>query len=180
MTIQYDPVKNLLGYAILRATTAMSHSHNTPQKSYHTYSALSVAKYIIDNSPYEVSNLKLQKMLYFIQGFAFAKLGQALFPDEIEAWTYGPVVPNVYREYMQYGALPLRGFSVPAEQIEDPDIKAFLDSLIESMSSYSASQLVKMTHVPASPWYETWMDGSGRFSRIPKERISAYFKKKLP
>lgn len=143
------------------------------------YSALSVAKYIIDYSTTDVSNLKLQKMLYFIQGFALAKLDRPLFPDEIEAWTYGPVVPNVYREYMQYGALPLRGVSVFSEQIEDPSIKNFLNSLIDSMSSYSASDLVKMTHVPESPWHKTWMNGSGRFSCIPKELIMHYFKKKL-
>ena len=42
-----------------------------------------------------VSNLKLQKLLYYVQGFHLAVFGEPLFEEEIEAWMYGPVVPSV-------------------------------------------------------------------------------------
>lgn len=46
-----------------------------------------------------MTNLKLQKMLYYQQGFHLAYFGTPLFDDEIEAWMYGPVVPSVYNHY---------------------------------------------------------------------------------
>ena len=46
-----------------------------------------------------MSNLKLQKMLYYEQGFHLAKFNTPLFDEEIEAWMYGPVVPAVYNHF---------------------------------------------------------------------------------
>lgn len=65
------------------------------------YSALNIAKYIIDKCTrerYPVSNLQLQKILYYIQR-EFLQLGTKAFSEEIEAWQFGPVVPAVYRQY---------------------------------------------------------------------------------
>lgn len=69
------------------------------------YTATAVAKYVINrcnvrNSP--ITNLKLQKILYYIQGYFFKHLGEAAFDDNIESWRYGPVVPSVYYEYCSY------------------------------------------------------------------------------
>ena len=50
-----------------------------------------------------MTNLKLQKMLYYQQGFHLAYFGTPLFDDEIEAWMYGPVVPSVYNHYKGNG-----------------------------------------------------------------------------
>jgi uncharacterized phage-associated protein len=43
-----------------------------------------------------ISNMKLQKLLYYAQGFALAILGNPLFPEDFEKWTFGPVLPVVY------------------------------------------------------------------------------------
>ena len=72
--------------------------------------ALDVAQYIINetlNKGYPVSNLKLQKMLYFVQGVMLVNYGRPAFEDRIEAWQYGPVVPEVYFAYSSYGATPI-------------------------------------------------------------------------
>ena len=71
------------------------------------YSALVVARYIIKrcnelNRP--ISNLKLQKLLYFVQAEFLVGEGSACFPEEIEAWDFGPVVPEVYHRYKAYGS----------------------------------------------------------------------------
>ena len=50
-----------------------------------------------------MTNLRLQKLLYFAQGWHLARYGKPLFDDDIEAWQYGPVVPSVYNAYKQYG-----------------------------------------------------------------------------
>ena len=61
------------------------------------YSALAVAKFILSLQP--MTNLRLQKTLYFIQVAFLLTREQGIFRDEIEAWEYGPVVPSVYSEY---------------------------------------------------------------------------------
>ncbi|GLZ39260.1 type II toxin-antitoxin system antitoxin SocA domain-containing protein [Actinokineospora sp. NBRC 105648] len=45
------------------------------------------------------SPMKLQKLLYYAQGWHLGLFGEPLFPDRIEAWTAGPVVPEVYRRH---------------------------------------------------------------------------------
>ena len=63
------------------------------------YSAIEVAKYVINRSQEidsPVSNLKLQKILFYIQAAMLVKLKKPCFRDEIIAWTYGPVIKEVY------------------------------------------------------------------------------------
>lgn len=74
------------------------------------YSALNMAKYIIDKCTkdrYPISNLQLQKILYYIQR-EFLQQGTVAFPESIEAWQFGLVVPEVYKQYCGFGALPIR------------------------------------------------------------------------
>ena len=49
------------------------------------------------------SNMKLQKLLYYVQGFHIAVFNRPLFNEDIEAWMYGPVVPAVYEYYQENG-----------------------------------------------------------------------------
>ena len=68
--------------------------------------AINVAKYFLLKSNPEIgdtiSNLKLQKLLYLAQGFFLAIYGEPLFPEHIEAWTHGPVVPEIYRRFKRF------------------------------------------------------------------------------
>ena len=57
-------------------------------------SVFDVAAYILSKADIEegdgITHLKLQKLVYYVQGFAMATLGYPLFPDKIEAWVHGP------------------------------------------------------------------------------------------
>ena len=71
------------------------------------YKAIDVARHIVNYTNEQgktVSNLKLQKLLYFVQGFFLALLDRPCFSDEIEAWDFGPVVPVVYRNFKEFGS----------------------------------------------------------------------------
>ena len=73
------------------------------------YSALEIAKYFmnkctVDRQP--ISNLQLQKILYYIQR-SFLRTGTIAFSDEIEAWQIGPVVREVYNKYCGFGSLKI-------------------------------------------------------------------------
>lgn len=73
------------------------------------YDVLDISRYIINYSndkDYGVSNLKLQKILYFVQAYFLINIpdSHVCFKERIEAWNFGPVVPKAYREYKQYGS----------------------------------------------------------------------------
>ena len=55
----------------------------------------------------QISNLKLNKLLYYAQGTHLARTGKPLFENAIEAWQYGPVVPEVYQKYKACGKNPI-------------------------------------------------------------------------
>lgn len=77
------------------------------------YKAMTIAKYVINhsneiNSP--MSNLKLQKVLYYVQAAFLVEFGKKCFGEKILAWDYGPVIREVYDEFRVYGreAIPIQ------------------------------------------------------------------------
>lgn len=70
------------------------------------YRALDVAKYIIYyyNEDYVLNNLKLQKLLYFVQGFFLCLRDRPCFSEDLLAWSWGPGVESVWQKYRKYGS----------------------------------------------------------------------------
>jgi uncharacterized phage-associated protein len=60
------------------------------------YSAFDIAQYFLwkaqESNQELLSNMKLQKLVYYAQGLHLALNDAPLFKGKIEAWTYGPVV----------------------------------------------------------------------------------------
>lgn len=120
-----------------------------------------------------MSNLKLQKMLYYEQGFHLAKFNTPLFDEEIEAWMYGPVVPAVYNHFHPHGA---SGISFEGEPIElNPIEEKLFNEVFTAYAQFSAIGLMNMTH-KEKPWMNT-KTGTGNV--ISKETLKNYFKTKL-
>ena len=70
------------------------------------YDVKSVAKYVISycrEQEYVMSNLKLQKVLYFVQAAFLSTRHYPCFEEDFEAWDFGPVVPEIYHEYKIFG-----------------------------------------------------------------------------
>lgn len=135
------------------------------------YPALDIAKYIVtysigQNKP--VSNLKLQKMLYFAWIEYFKKVGTGLFTESICAWQFGPVVPEVYYEFCVYGGQPI---TQEYPERPAPNDKYILDGIISHYLQQSVSELVNRTHQPGKPWALTYNDGAGLRMAIPYNKI---------
>lgn len=136
------------------------------------YSALSMAKYIIDKctkDKYPISNLQLQKILYYIQR-EFLQQGEIAFPEEIEAWQFGPVVPEVYRQYCGFGALPIRMRYMV--RIELDDIR-MINPIIEKKRILNPWDMVSDTHSSGKAWDLIYRDGAGDHQVIPQELIKS-------
>lgn len=115
--------------------------------------ALDIAKYIIyfaNKTGELITNLKLQKLLYYAQGWHLAHKNENLFEDKFEAWVHGPVIPSIYRKYRK-AWLPIN------EEVELPslpeELKKWLDRFLNSYLSIDAFELEKMVHREV-PWIE--------------------------
>ncbi|MED4885459.1 Panacea domain-containing protein [Bacillus smithii] len=132
------------------------------------YAAIDVANYIVkksmdDNKP--ISNLKLQKILYYLQARFLVEDGRPLFSDKIEKWKYGPVTPSTYHEFKRFGSGAIN--SIADQLVVDKDdqgkiinvrIKKFdeneidkadrqkIDDTFQKLRKYGAFDLVEMTH----------------------------------
>lgn len=123
----------------------------------HETSAFRVARFILQLAKEQeitISNLKLQKLLYYSQAWYLAILSKPLFHERIEAWVHGPVVPPVFGEYKQFrwSSLPY-----PEEPVEiengDPSrsIANHVREVVKIYGSFSGPQLESLTH-QEDPW----------------------------
>jgi len=138
------------------------------------HTALEIAQYIINkciNSGNPVSNLQLQKILYYVQGeYMKKKNGEPLFEDRMEAWQYGPVIPNVYYNYNCHSSssIVVKQNDVELEEFESQ----IIDPIISEKSIYSAWSLVEKTH-SEKPWNSSYEEG--KKNEITNECLRKYF-----
>lgn len=145
-----------------------------------SYKVLDVCKYVIDYSnekEYGISNLKLQKILYFIQAYFLIKQpSRCCFDDRIEAWDFGPVVPKAYREYKQFGSSDIPTIMDFEKSDSNGCItgedKNLIKTVIDKFADYSATDLVGLTH-NQSPWIDAYIPHMNR--EITPEAIKEYF-----
>jgi uncharacterized phage-associated protein len=118
-----------------------------------------------------LSNLKINKILYYVQGWALALYDQPIFNDSILAYKHGPVVSSVYKKFKSDMAIP-----VPLTSSED-SLTESQRKLIRAVYTYygkfSAWKLRDMTH-EEEPWVET-----DQSTIISHERIKAFFRREL-
>lgn len=156
-----------------------------------TYNTLDIARYVIKYSndrDYGISNLKLQKILYFIQAYFLIQANSPCFREPIEAWDFGPVVPDVYKQYKAYG-----GTDIPTMKsyisfdgddiwkskrirfnkinIKDED-KILINKVVDKFSEYSATDLVTLTQ-HQTPWIDAF--SLGKNNEISLDAIKDYF-----
>ena len=111
-----------------------------------------------DANEADLSNLKLQKLLYFAQGEHLARFdGRPLFRDRIDAWQHGPVVKAVYHEFKGFGT----GDITPDDDDDfewsevDGETTQFLIQVWNTYGRFGAWQLRNMTH-DQSPWRDAF------------------------
>ena len=149
--------------------------------------ARDLAKYIIsaikermtgiDPEEFDVTPLKLQKLLYYCQGYSLALTGKPAFSDRIEAWRYGPVVESVYQEYKRYN-----GGIIPHREIETADkpddvLQSIVNLVLSDKGRYSGEALARMTH-KERPWQDSYKGSYGGNylnAEIPNEAMTDYF-----
>lgn len=152
------------------------------------YSVDTVSRYIInycDEHLGGVSNIRLQKLLYFVQAQFIMDLNIAAFKEEIEAWSFGPVIPEIYRKYKIFGRdniilnakndikKYLFGFNNELnEEILKEDMN-IINKALKATSDVSTAELVRVSHIQ-DPWKNAYNKDNPK-NVITKESIYEYF-----
>lgn len=132
--------------------------------------AIDVAEYIINYPDIYVDNLKLQKLIFYAQAISLVINDNPLFKDKIEAWDYGPVIPELYRHYKNYEQqLPHDDKFKTALKIADIKV---IDLAIEHYGNMTGSQLITLTH-SEKPWQVAY--AAGRNSEITQKSMKDFY-----
>ncbi len=146
------------------------------------YDIYDIAEYVIkrcNEQGKSISNLKLQKILYFIQAAFLVRVGKPAFDNEIEAWDLGPVVPAVYVKYRLYGSASIPYIDMGIRAIDFPfdrNYREIMDSIISNCAPYSAIQLAELTQ-KQDPWLNAYskLKSKHRHNIISKDSIRKFF-----
>ena len=125
-----------------------------------------------------ITPLKLQKILYYAQGYFLAYYDQELFPEDFQAWAHGPANEQIYDKYKEFGCQ-----SIPAPKESIPEIpnkiSDFLTDIWETFGIYDGKYLEQQTH-KEDPWIiarNGIAPGERCTNIIAKESMKTFFKK---
>lgn len=122
------------------------------------YKAIEIANYIIEYEHSKkrfISNLELQKLLYFVQAGFIIENAAPIFEDDMEAWSVGPIVIDVHNIYKIHGGLDIiRAKGKLANNIKDAE-KFFINEVLEE---FSDTPIYKMLDIikHQMPYIEAW------------------------
>lgn len=140
------------------------------------YDGRAVANFVLDHADQlgiKVTNLSLQKLVYFCHLWSLIELGRPLVKQSFEAWEYGPVLQYLYREFKRFGGAPItdraqqtnpfNGRKDVVRHTLDPVTEELLKRVVGFYGRLSAGALVSLTHAHGGPWHRVWHQ-SGRIN----------------
>lgn len=122
--------------------------------------------------------MQLMKLVYIAHGWSLGLRGQDLFADRIEAWKFGPVIPELYHATKRWGREPIPLDKVTGDMEVDPSTEAFLRDVFSKYGHMDGIRLSNLTHKPGTPWQQVYREGS--FGReIPDDLIRRHYEQLL-
>jgi uncharacterized phage-associated protein len=133
------------------------------------FDVASYLQHLSDKKNSVITNMKMQKLLYYAQGWHLALYDAPLFIDDFEAWKYGPVIGEVYRKYDSLQSTTAPDIdSLPYEQ------KRFIRSVYRKYGLHDSYTLSNMTHNEL-PWKKCYKEDENKI--IPKDELREFFLK---
>ena len=160
----------------------MSNSNQSPP-----YKAIQIANEFIKlgkkDGIRDLSNLKLQKLVFFAHSIMLGDYDRPLVDEDFHAWKLGPVVYDLYATLLSFCSKQKWNrkhyFSeeIPdVESITDQEALTAIHDVWEVCGSFKPSQLVRMTHLPGTPWSNVY-ESSGDDAVISNTQIRDYMRR---
>ena len=110
-----------------------------------------------------ITNLALQKLLYFVHGLHLMETKEPLVSGYFEAWQYGPVHPAAFAAFKSAGKNPisfrairrdvLTGEIIPLPVVTDEEVRRRVEQVMRHFGQVTLHQLVDISHAPKAPWH---------------------------
>lgn len=150
-------------------------------------SAIVVAAHLIElglDQSKTVTPMKLQKLIYLAHGIHLARFDSPLINEDIEAWSYGPVIRTIYDAFKSWGNQPIKEIPEFEFRIGGKVFRSHLDLLTEDEmdtiklaweigGDLTGQQLSNWSHSTGSPWEKTYKSGGNK--KIKRDIIKDYF-----
>ena len=155
------------------------------------FPATAIANELLDcaeDSFSSLTQINIQKLVYFAHGWHLAWSKKPLILDSIEAWEYGPVVRNLYNQFRRFRSKPITEkamdlrmdnfgkvvTSLPCldQSLDGVYAKSVIQAIWKQYGQLPPFQLVELTHVPDSPWEKARRSGQ---TLISNDEIEKYF-----
>jgi len=156
------------------------------------YDGRAIANHLLDvadKEGIEISNLALQKILFFCHVWNLVDTGEPLIKNQFEAWQHGPVLQYLYRQFRSNESAPIKNratglnASTGAQEIvkcDLPDsIKQRLSNVLNFYGRLKPWDLVDLSHVSGGPWDKVW-NHEGKVNpgmKIQNEVIQKFYSK---
>jgi uncharacterized phage-associated protein len=156
------------------------------------YEARKICNFLLanfDSVEFDLSNLRINKLLFFIHAESLRHRPEGLIRNHFEAWQFGPVVRPVFDAFKSYGDSPIKALAqyldyasgkhipVPYEDIREEDLQIIVREF-RNYSRFSTGQLVSLSHEKNGPWdivYRAHLADATVSPRIPNKLIRSYF-----
>jgi uncharacterized phage-associated protein len=156
--------------------------------------AIVVATYFIEKGISDckpIDNLKTQKLVYIAHGWHLGFFDMPLIKEDIQAWTYGPVIPALYKRLKHWGKSPITvtpqdnvlalfKSKLPSDETMLDEVQTLLrnkiillDDVWKHYGKKTSPELVSLTHQPDTPWSKWWRGFLN--TEIPNEEIHLYY-----
>jgi len=144
-------------------------------------SAIAVAQAFLDLAASEgqkLTNMQLQKLVFFSHGIHLAAFGDPLIVDPVKAWDFGPVIPPLYEKLRRFGRGDVDVNLAPElRESLDPSGREYqaIRGVWKAYGKHSGWALSNISHLPGSPWDVVWNKQSSRYSDVPNDLIRDYY-----
>lgn len=140
-------------------------------------SVLKAGKILCEMSDWKMTNLELQKVLYFAHMLYLGEHeGKPLVDQDFEAWEYGPVIPSLYHHLKRYGKGPIGKFAFFWEnaKIEDSDAYKCLQIMYEVTKDIPPHRMISISHWEEGAWYKSLIPGKRNVTISDKKIMDEY------
>lgn len=137
-----------------------------------------------------VTNMALNKLVYFAHGWHLALFDKPLIDSPFEAWQWGPVHPQIYRQFKSFGDKPIRGralrldlstgYDIPVTYEFDGIVSSHIQTTVDFYGGMTAARLSSISHEEGAPWDLVWNAAGSRPGMILSDEVTReYYKSKL-
>lgn len=120
--------------------------------------------------------MQLLKLVYIAHGWMLGLTGRPLIRERVEAWQYGPVIPDLYAHVRSYRGAPITSQirTIFSDDLDNEEA-SIVEQVYKAYKRFTGMQLSRMTHAAGTPWALTYEPGS--FGKvIPVDLIEDHYR----